>query len=157
MIYRRVTLHVNASPANPIERFVYALKFNDVAPQIEVGLGVESMGGLQRTHIAGAIIPHQWAEERAQDIAKRGIKLRTKKLAPLFHGCADFLVENEPSYLGEDEEGHIIWSERTGSEMLADAIREVHAEGWPNDVQYEIPDGWKDYSYCDPLRHSNRK
>lgn len=81
MIFRRLAL-----PSNPSGGFMYALAFKN-ANYIQIGIGFESLNGLQMTHVKSADLHHSCAVEQITESMTQGnTALLTGKLAPFFDG-----------------------------------------------------------------------
>lgn len=138
MLYRRISI-----PSQPAGGFIYALAFEG-ANYIQIGVGYESVNGLQLTHVRTEDLHHSWAVEFFDTNAEAGkTALPTGKLAPYFDGSPTVSLD-EATFLRLRSEVAAIRNEQWG-----------HPLDW-EPVYVELKDGrfiWVAYGHdIDKLR-----
>lgn len=121
MIYRRIPLKSSPSGA-----FAYVLAMSEDATSIQIGVGHESISGLNLTHYPTFHIKAKFAHEVADKIERDGVALKTGRLAEMFHDAQtlDYL----PS----------AYARGSITQRIAQAVREVHDEAWGHPADWDV-------------------
>jgi len=100
--------------------FLYAAHFQG-ANYVQIGIGSESINGLQMTHISSDNIHHFHVHEEAERIVKEGYHFKTGKLAPYFNDAPDVEVE----------------AGMTLARRLGEIMKKVHDDVWGEPYEWE--------------------
>uniref|UniRef100_A0AB74UGU0 Uncharacterized protein n=1 Tax=Caulobacter phage BL57 TaxID=3348355 RepID=A0AB74UGU0_9VIRU len=116
-------------PTRPKGGFLYALVTTETN-SIQVGLGHESVSGLNVTHVMTMNLKPGFAYEVADQIEREGFVFKAGKLAPFF-GVDKTLEINPHMFINLE-------GTQTITKLLAEAIRMAHDEVWGHPLDWEV-------------------